>query len=184
MLKDLVGFDNGYFIVKGFVGYKYYSTGKSRRLWECICRCSNIVQLTTENIRKCIPRSCGCYKQRIVPRVNNDNLIVHGFAKRNNGKQHPLYVKWVSIRQRCFNDNNKSYKWYGAKGITVCDLWKDFKMFFDWCLRNNWEKGLVIDRIDPLGNYSPDNCRFITHSENSKRVIYNKTNTQQNGSAG
>jgi hypothetical protein len=171
MLKDLVGMDNGYFEVISFLGStSIANSGKTRRLWECRCKCSKIVFLTTENIRKCIPRSCGCYKQKYVPRANNNNLITHGLAKK--GNKHPLYIKWMSMKQRCNNPKNKSYKWYGAKGITLCDEWlNSFMDFYNWCLSNNWESGLTIDRINPKGNYSPENCRLLTHSENSKKKV-------------
>lgn len=76
-----------------------------------------------------------------------------------------LYAVWLTMKQRCYNPNDKHYKWYGAKGVTVCPAWLDNPVeFVNWCLRNGYKDGLTLDRIDTEGNYSPDNCRFITMS--------------------
>ncbi len=79
------------------------------------------------------------------------------------------------MKQRCNNPKNKSYKWYGAKGITLCDEWNnDFMKFHDWCIERNWKAGLTIDRINPGEGYFPDNCQLITHSENSSKKSLNR----------
>lgn len=76
-----------------------------------------------------------------------------------------------SMKQRCYNVKNKGYKWYGAKGIKVCDEWlNNPKLFEDWSLKNGYEDNLTIDRIDENKNYSPDNCRWISFNENSRRA--------------
>lgn len=83
---------------------------------------------------------------------------------------HPLYVMWSNMKLRCYNEKMQGYKWYGAKGINVCEDWlKDFLNFYSWSLDSGWKKGLVIDRINPEDNYYPENCRFITKSENCRR---------------
>lgn len=80
----------------------------------------------------------------------------HGLSK------HPLNVVWCGIKERCTNKNASNYKWYGAKGISVCDEWLDFKSFYQWAMDNGWERGLTVDRIDTSKGYSPDNCRLVT----------------------
>lgn len=70
--------------------------------------------------------------------------------------------------QRCHNPKDKGYKNYGARGITVCEEWRNNKeSFFKWALENGYDFGLQIDRINPNGNYEPLNCRFITSRENN-----------------
>lgn len=88
-----------------------------------------------------------------------------------NGKENPLRYTWSGMKQRCYNPKIKSYKTYGARGIRVCDEWlHDYPRFAEWASNNGWEPGLTIDRIDPDGNYCPENCRFITRSKNAKRA--------------
>ncbi len=76
------------------------------------------------------------------------------------------------IKQRCYNPNKSNYKWYGAKGVTVCDEWSGNKSeaFINWALSNGYREGLEIDRIDGNGNYEPRNCRWVTKYENIKNI--------------
>ena len=91
--------------------------------------------------------------------------------------EHPLYHIWRQMRQRCSNPNNKRYKSYGKRGISVCKEWQnDFKAFYKFAIDNGWEKGLQIDRIDNNGNYEPSNCRFVDLTTN----MQNSTNTKLN----
>lgn len=78
---------------------------------------------------------------------------------------------FYSIVQRCYNKNNKSYRWYGAKGIKVCQEWLDNpRNFEEWSLNNGYKYDLTIDRIDENKDYSPDNCRWIPLEENTRRA--------------
>ena len=75
------------------------------------------------------------------------------------------------IKARCYDDKNKSYKFYGAKGIKVCKQWLDNpNTFIKWALNNGYQKNLSIDRIDSSKDYEPNNCRFISLSENCRRA--------------
>ncbi len=76
---------------------------------------------------------------------------------------HPIHCLWRSMVNRCHGKSNSSYPRYGARGITVCELWRrDFYEFFKWATQNGYVKGLFIDRIDGAKGYCPDNCRFVT----------------------
>lgn len=84
-----------------------------------------------------------------------------------------LYSIFSGMKQRCYNPKSTNFRFYGAKGITICDEWMGeggLSRFMEWALNNGYEEHLTIDRIDPQGPYCPRNCRWITRSENSKRV--------------
>lgn len=87
------------------------------------------------------------------------------------------------MRKRCNNPNDRVYKYYGACGVKVCDEWdKDFAKFKQWAIANRYDEQAIrgkytIDRIDPNGNYEPNNCRLITIQEQQR----NKRNTKYKG---
>lgn len=86
---------------------------------------------------------------------------------KHGGRYKKLYRTWVNMRQRCNNKNSLKYKTYGAKGITICKEWDDYSSFEKWAHTNGFEETLTIDRINPSSGYSPDNCQWITNSENA-----------------
>lgn len=75
-----------------------------------------------------------------------------------------LYSRWRDIKQRCLNPNNNNYKYYGGRGIKICEEWLDFNNFRQWALNNGYSEELSIDRIDNNGDYEPLNCRWVTQS--------------------
>lgn len=82
-----------------------------------------------------------------------------------------LYGIWCGIIARCEHENDPAYKWYGAKGVKICKEWRqDFMSFHDWSMSNRYADDLTIDRINPYGNYEPDNCRWIPLSEQAKNT--------------
>lgn len=81
-----------------------------------------------------------------------------------------LKSRYKHIKDRCYNPNNKSYHRYGCRGIKMCqEQLDDYDKFEEWALRNGFEKDLAIDRIDNDGDYSPENCRFVTIKENNQK---------------
>ena len=76
---------------------------------------------------------------------------------------------FFGIKTRCYNTNDKNYRWYGAKGIKVCDEWLDNPSSFEeWALNNGYADDLTIDRIDENKDYCPENCRWISNEENAR----------------
>lgn len=76
-----------------------------------------------------------------------------------------LYRNWTNMKGRCASDLPAYYKWYKAKGITVCDEWQAYAPFRAWAIANGFRKGLSLDRIDGNSGYSPSNCRWTTRLE-------------------
>jgi len=78
------------------------------------------------------------------------------------------------MKGRCYNPKTNGYKYYGGKGITVCEEWlNSSKAFYKWALNNGYESNLTIDRIENDGNYEPDNCRWATHKEQQNHKTNN-----------
>lgn len=78
-----------------------------------------------------------------------------------------LYWAWKAMKQRCQNPKCAAYYNYGQRGIAVCSEWQEFEPFLEWALANGYQQGLDLDRKDNDGDYTPDNCRWITRRENT-----------------
>lgn len=90
------------------------------------------------------------------------------------GKHSRLNNIYSGIKARCYNSNLWNYQYYGARGIKMCDEWKNnYQTFKKWALENGYQDNLSIDRIDTNGNYEPNNCRWVTDKEQ-------KNNTRRN----
>ena len=84
---------------------------------------------------------------------------------------------WQNIMSRCYDVAYKDYPSYGGRGITLCDEWRDFLCFKLW-YKNNHSRGMQIDRSDNNKGYSPQNCRFVTPSENCRNRRSNTLNKE------
>jgi len=158
VMKDLTGQRFGKLTVIEFVG-----TRNKKAVFKCVCDCGNECEKTGTLLSTGKTRSCGCLA------ANNTDQTTHGFSKTH------LYGVWSTMKSRCCNPKSQHYKNYGARGISVCDEWKnDFIAFRAWALENGYEEGLTLDRIQTNGNYEPSNCRWTTQ----KIQCNNKTNNR------
>jgi len=106
------------------------------------------------------------------PKPKKDHTISSWASLFNNGRLRYVYYDMI---RRCHKETSNHYKYYGGRGIKVCEEWrKDCCNFYRWAKDNGYDVGLQIDRIDNDGDYCPENCRWITPSKNN----YNKSDTR------
>lgn len=136
--------------------------------WRCKCDCGQEADVIGRDLKNGNTKSCGCFKRESLK--DSPRGIKHGMS---HSKLHRI---WSGMKGRCANSLYHNYKYYGAKGISVCDDWILFNGFMTWAIETGYIEGLTIDRINPNGNYEPNNCEWVSMSENSKRMWRDKKN--------
>lgn len=109
-------------------------------------------------------------KANIRPYVHCNHLALTGkYIKDTHWTNQRLRKIFSGMFRRCYSVQEKSYRWYGAKGIKISDEWLDEPLLFEqWALKNGYNDTLTIDRIDSSKDYSPENCRWISVKDNSR----------------
>ena len=166
---DITGMRFGYLTAVAYVGDHEYPSGKKLSMWKCKCDCGNETIVPLSSLRTGNTKSCGCNAIE-TRRKFQKSLIKHGEADSR------LYVVWEQMKKRCKNPKDRSYRYYGANGVSVCEEWdNDYGAFREWAIQNGYERTAkrgqcTLDRINPFGNYEPDNCRWITQKEQLKNL--------------
>lgn len=117
--------------------------------------------------------------------VNNKNVSCMCRIKTHGMNRTKIYSIYANMKYRCYNKNHHEFYNYGGKGVQVCSEWlgeNGFINFYKWSLDNGYKEGLTIDRIDSAGNYEPNNCQWITRSENTIKA--NKTSQHRKANRG
>lgn len=171
-LIDLTGQRFGRLVILKRIGVS--TSGKP--LWLCKCDCGNESEVNSNSLKNGYTKSCGCLRKETTATTSKKYTSTHGLSREKSGRKTRLFRIWRGIKYRCLVPTSKDYPNYGAKGITICDEWKDdFKAFHDWAMNNGYKSNLTIDRKENTGNYEPSNCRWVTtkqQNRNQSQTIY------------
>ena len=159
--KDLTGIRFGELTALCRVG----SNAHLKATWLCRCDCGSEKVVVGTSLTNGLTLSCGCTRNKKLSEANK----THGLTGTR------LYSIWKNMKKRCYSSKNNDYRYYGGKGIRICEDWKnDFASFHNWAMENGYSDVLTIDRKDNEKGYSPDNCRWVTRAEQNRNIDYSK----------
>lgn len=136
-------------------------------IWKCRCDCGKTINVESGNLLRGVTKSCHCLGIEIRKIACGNATRTHGLSLSS------TYKSWYNMLTRCTNPNTAKFKYYGGKGITVCDKWFKFTEF----LADMGEKprqGYSIDRIDSTKGYFKDNCQWLLQEDNARKQSNNR----------
>lgn len=168
IVTDMTGRRFGALMVTEFAGR--FDRG-GRPYWRCRCDCGEELDVVALALSR-KPHCDRCKRRHKTNQVRE---------RRHRSMREQLRSSWSAMMYRCYSGNAKSsFRWYGARGIAVCDRWHSFENFaVDMSPR---PPGMSLDRIDANGDYSPDNCRWATQAQQvrtQRRTTIDAVDVQQ-----
>lgn len=139
-----------------------------------ICECGEKRTLRINRLTTGSTKSCGCLQREIVSKIAKER-------RTHLKSDHKLYRVYHGMKSRCYYKKHDHFKRYGGRGIKICDEWlESFENFYKWAVKSGYKNDLTIDRINNDGDYSPDNCRWSTQSEQTRNTSRNVFLTYKN----
>ena len=169
-LIDITGQSFGRWIVLFRSGTKIYPSGARQPQYLCRCSCGTEKLIVASILRDGSSKSCGCFNKEVRSMVCIKRNTTHGHA--GSGKS-ATYKIWSGMLSRCHNPKASCFPKYGAKGIFVCERWRESFINFLADMGQRPSTEYSIERINPFMGYFPENCEWILTKEQQN----NKTNS-------
>jgi len=170
-LDDLTGQRFGLLTVAA----RTQNDSRGRAKWLCRCDCGGERTSAGYSLKAGDVLSCGCIRSEAMRRTAAERHKGSPFQKHRD-----KYATWRNMISRCHNPDDKQFALYGGKGVVVCEAWKTFAGFVVWA--KDKPDGMTLDRIDPAGPYTPENCRWadqLTQQNNRRRHVWIEHNGER-----
>jgi len=135
---------------------------------EDLLRLYVVERRTQKEVAHILHTSCEIVRRNL----NECRIPIRGRGEEHGMSHTPPYISWQSMKDRCSNPRNKSYRWYGGCGIKYAERWVSFMGFWE-DMGPSYIEGMTLDRIDSAKGYSKENCRWVPRSEQNRNKLNN-----------
>lgn len=173
-MKDLSKKQFGRLTVVRLDHIKSYESKRNKQTksyWKCLCKCGNVKIVRGEHLTSNKINSCGCMAREQASLRMKKLTYKHGLSKT------PEYRSYMSMISRIIRPDEHHRKYYS--NILIAERWLGENGFINFIedMGNKPTPKHEIDRINNDGDYEPNNCRWVTHSENMQNTRRNKSHS-------